>query len=180
MLEAGAGPGGQRGARSCGARGRVEPRAPRVHSLAECSSFSPPTTVILLILLCFEGLLFLIFTSVMFGTQVHSICTDETVSTGAACHHSLHSWGLGAGGCLQVRPGSPVARPRVCRAHSSLCSGLWSSSSGTQVTQVWGPTASLLRAPPASVMVQSCPRLCVTLQGTGVPFLSSSHGPGDG
>ncbi|XP_003894611.1 palmitoyltransferase ZDHHC3 isoform X6 [Papio anubis] len=44
----------------------------------KCSSFSPPTTVILLILLCFEGLLFLIFTSVMFGTQVHSICTDET------------------------------------------------------------------------------------------------------
>ncbi|XP_035173920.1 palmitoyltransferase ZDHHC3 isoform X1 [Oxyura jamaicensis] len=44
----------------------------------KCSSFSPPTTVILLILLCFEALLFLIFTSVMFGTQVHSICTDET------------------------------------------------------------------------------------------------------
>lgn len=44
----------------------------------KCSSFAPPTTVILLILLCFEGLLFLIFTSVMFGTQVHSICTDET------------------------------------------------------------------------------------------------------
>ncbi|KAM4688251.1 palmitoyltransferase ZDHHC3 isoform 1-T4 [Discoglossus pictus] len=44
----------------------------------KCSSFSPPTTVILLILLCFEGLLFLIFTIVMFGTQVHSICTDET------------------------------------------------------------------------------------------------------
>uniref|UniRef100_A0A3Q2H711 Palmitoyltransferase n=1 Tax=Equus caballus TaxID=9796 RepID=A0A3Q2H711_HORSE len=48
----------------------------------KCSSFSPPTTVILLILLCFEGLLFLIFTSVMFGTQVHSICTDETIRTG--------------------------------------------------------------------------------------------------
>ncbi|XP_053753665.1 palmitoyltransferase ZDHHC3 isoform X4 [Panthera pardus] len=46
----------------------------------KCSSFSPPTTVILLILLCFEGLLFLIFTSVMFGTQVHSICTDETAA----------------------------------------------------------------------------------------------------
>lgn len=45
---------------------------------AKCSSFSPPSTVILLILLCFEGLLFLIFTAVMFGTQVHSICTDET------------------------------------------------------------------------------------------------------
>lgn len=39
--------------------------------------------MILLILLCFEGLLFLIFTSVMFGTQVHSICTDETVSGGS-------------------------------------------------------------------------------------------------
>uniref|UniRef100_A0A8C5VCZ5 Palmitoyltransferase ZDHHC3 n=1 Tax=Microcebus murinus TaxID=30608 RepID=A0A8C5VCZ5_MICMU len=44
----------------------------------KCSSFSLPTTVILLILLCFEGLLFLIFTLVMFGTQVHSNCTDET------------------------------------------------------------------------------------------------------
>ncbi|XP_075442828.1 palmitoyltransferase ZDHHC3 isoform X3 [Ascaphus truei] len=48
------------------------------YSTLECSSFSPPTTVILLILLCFEGLLFLIFTAVMFGTQVHSICSDET------------------------------------------------------------------------------------------------------
>ncbi|XP_059194798.1 palmitoyltransferase ZDHHC3-A-like isoform X3 [Centropristis striata] len=47
----------------------------------KCSSFSPPATVILLILLCFEGLLFLIFTCVMFGTQVHSICNDETVKS---------------------------------------------------------------------------------------------------
>ncbi|XP_030202961.1 palmitoyltransferase ZDHHC3 [Gadus morhua] len=44
----------------------------------KCSNFSPPATVIFLILLCFEGLLFLLFTSVMFGTQVHSICSDET------------------------------------------------------------------------------------------------------
>ncbi|KAG2464880.1 ZDHC3 Palmitoyltransferase, partial [Polypterus senegalus] len=44
----------------------------------KCSTFTPPVTVILLILLCFEGLLFLIFTAVMFGTQIHSICTDET------------------------------------------------------------------------------------------------------
>lgn len=44
----------------------------------KCSSFSPPATVILLIILCFEGLLFLIFTAVMFGTQIHSICNDET------------------------------------------------------------------------------------------------------
>uniref|UniRef100_A0A8C5LLQ1 Palmitoyltransferase n=1 Tax=Jaculus jaculus TaxID=51337 RepID=A0A8C5LLQ1_JACJA len=44
----------------------------------KCSFFSQLTTVILLILLCFEALLFLIFTSVMFGTQVNSICTDKT------------------------------------------------------------------------------------------------------
>ncbi|KAG7324668.1 hypothetical protein KOW79_012684 [Hemibagrus wyckioides] len=45
---------------------------------SKCSSFPPPATVILLILLCFEGILFFIFTAVMFGTQIHSICTDET------------------------------------------------------------------------------------------------------
>ncbi|XP_049478653.1 palmitoyltransferase ZDHHC7 isoform X1 [Panthera uncia] len=44
----------------------------------ECSDFSPPVTVILLILLCLEGLLFFTFTAVMFGTQIHSICNDET------------------------------------------------------------------------------------------------------
>lgn len=45
----------------------------------ECSDFSPPVTVMLMIFLCLEGLLFLTFTAVMFGTQVHSICNDETV-----------------------------------------------------------------------------------------------------
>lgn len=45
---------------------------------AECSDFSPPVTVILLIFLCLEGLLFFTFTAVMFGTQIHSICNDET------------------------------------------------------------------------------------------------------
>ncbi|KAM5208698.1 palmitoyltransferase ZDHHC7 isoform 1-T4 [Hipposideros larvatus] len=45
----------------------------------ECSDFSPPITVILLIFLCLEGLLFFTFTAVMFGTQIHSICNDETV-----------------------------------------------------------------------------------------------------
>ncbi|KAJ6657183.1 hypothetical protein lerEdw1_002772 [Lerista edwardsae] len=44
----------------------------------ECSDFSPPVTVILLIFLCLEGFLFLTFTAVMFGTQIHSICNDET------------------------------------------------------------------------------------------------------
>lgn len=85
----------------------------------KCSSFSPPTTVILLILLCFEGLLFLIFTSVMFGTQVHSICTDETVSGQPAPH--LCSWDLGG-------PGASVAGGASCRpdrrAHGqSRCAG---------------------------------------------------------
>ncbi|XP_072373989.1 palmitoyltransferase ZDHHC7 [Scyliorhinus torazame] len=45
---------------------------------SECSGFSPPVTVILIIFLCLEGVLFVTFTSVMFGTQLHSICNDET------------------------------------------------------------------------------------------------------
>ncbi|GIY37181.1 palmitoyltransferase ZDHHC3 [Caerostris darwini] len=44
----------------------------------KCSSKSPPVTVILLILLIFEALLFAIFTCVMFGTQVQAIWNDET------------------------------------------------------------------------------------------------------
>lgn len=44
----------------------------------ECSDFSPPVTVILMVFLCLEGFLFLTFTAVMFGTQIHSICNDET------------------------------------------------------------------------------------------------------
>uniref|UniRef100_A0A8C9TSX3 Palmitoyltransferase n=1 Tax=Scleropages formosus TaxID=113540 RepID=A0A8C9TSX3_SCLFO len=46
--------------------------------LPECSDFSPPVAVMLMIFLCLEGLLFLTFTAVMFGTQIHSICNDET------------------------------------------------------------------------------------------------------
>uniref|UniRef100_A0A8C9QLH3 Palmitoyltransferase n=1 Tax=Scleropages formosus TaxID=113540 RepID=A0A8C9QLH3_SCLFO len=44
----------------------------------ECSDFSPPVAVMLMVFLCLEGLLFLTFTAVMFGTQIHSICNDET------------------------------------------------------------------------------------------------------
>ncbi|XP_042600434.1 palmitoyltransferase ZDHHC7-like [Cyprinus carpio] len=44
----------------------------------ECSDFSPPVAVLLMIFLCLEALLFLTFTAVMFGTQIHSICNDET------------------------------------------------------------------------------------------------------
>lgn len=46
----------------------------------ECSDFSPPVTMMLMIFLCMEALLFLTFTAVMFCTQLHSICNDETVS----------------------------------------------------------------------------------------------------
>lgn len=37
--------------------------------------------MMLMIFLCMEGLLFLTFTAVMFSTQLHSICNDETVRT---------------------------------------------------------------------------------------------------
>lgn len=44
----------------------------------ECSDFSPSVVVMLLIFLCLEAVLFLLFTAVMFGTQIHSIFNDET------------------------------------------------------------------------------------------------------
>ncbi|CAL4126347.1 unnamed protein product, partial [Meganyctiphanes norvegica] len=45
----------------------------------ECSGFSPPATVVLLLFLIFESLLFAIFTAVMFFTQVNAIWNDETI-----------------------------------------------------------------------------------------------------
>ena len=51
-----------------------------VHSeWKECSSYSPPATVILLLFLGFEALLFAIFTTIMLGTQLQAIWNDETV-----------------------------------------------------------------------------------------------------
>lgn len=43
-----------------------------------CTYLSPPVAVIITLILCFEALLFLLFTSIMFCTQVHSISVDET------------------------------------------------------------------------------------------------------
>ncbi|XP_060075365.1 palmitoyltransferase ZDHHC3-like [Ylistrum balloti] len=43
-----------------------------------CSGISPPATTVFLIFLIFESLLFGIFTAIMCGTQLSSICTDET------------------------------------------------------------------------------------------------------
>lgn len=45
----------------------------------ECSTFNPPATVVLLLFLSFEALLFAIFTAVMLGTQLQAIWNDETV-----------------------------------------------------------------------------------------------------
>ena len=48
--------------------------------ISACSGTSPPLTTIFLIFLIFEGMLFGIFTGIMFGTQMSAVCTDETVS----------------------------------------------------------------------------------------------------
>ena len=67
---------------------------------SECSDFSPGVSVLLLIFLCLEAVLFLTFTAVMFGTQLHSICNDETVrdllphSTWAWVQGALFTWSL--------------------------------------------------------------------------------------
>jgi len=49
------------------------------HEWKECSTYSPPATVVLLLFLVFEALLFAIFTAVMLGTQLQAIWNDETV-----------------------------------------------------------------------------------------------------
>jgi len=48
------------------------------HDWKECSTYSPPATVVFLIFLIFEALLFTIFTAVMLGTQLQAIWNDET------------------------------------------------------------------------------------------------------
>jgi palmitoyltransferase ZDHHC3/7/25 len=44
----------------------------------DCSNFSPPATVIFLLFLIFEALLFAVFTIIMLGTQMTAIWNDET------------------------------------------------------------------------------------------------------
>lgn len=55
------------------------------HEWKECSAYSPPATVVLLLFLVFEALLFAIFTAVMLGTQLQAIWNDETVSIFEGC-----------------------------------------------------------------------------------------------
>lgn len=50
------------------------------HEWKQCSSFSPPATVILLLFLTFEAMLFAVFTMIMLGTQISAIWNDETVT----------------------------------------------------------------------------------------------------
>lgn len=49
------------------------------HEWNSCSTFSPPVTVVLLLFLIFEALLFAVFTIIMLATQLHAIWNDETV-----------------------------------------------------------------------------------------------------
>ena len=44
----------------------------------ECTYVSAPLAVVLTLILCFEALLFLLFTAIMFCTQMHAISVDET------------------------------------------------------------------------------------------------------
>lgn len=48
------------------------------HEWRSCSNFSPPATVVLMLFLIFEGLLFSIFTMIMLGTQLNAIWNDQT------------------------------------------------------------------------------------------------------
>lgn len=81
-------------------------------SFAECSDFSPPVTVILLIFLCLEGLLFFTFTAVMFGTQIHSICNDETVRpSSAGCVASVRWSGRAVDARAWCSPGGGRSSP---------------------------------------------------------------------
>lgn len=86
-------------------------------SSAECSDFSPPITVILLVFLCLEGLLFFTFTAVMFGTQIHSICNDETVSL-VLCVQGAAWVTVTCGNSPHVHVASPILGPQACVCYS--------------------------------------------------------------
>lgn len=51
------------------------------HEWRDCSPYSPPATVFLLLFLIFEALLFAVFTLIMLITQLNAIWNDETVIT---------------------------------------------------------------------------------------------------
>uniref|UniRef100_A0A8R1I2R0 Palmitoyltransferase n=2 Tax=Caenorhabditis japonica TaxID=281687 RepID=A0A8R1I2R0_CAEJA len=92
-----------------------------------CSSLTPPGTTLLLIFLLFESILFAIFTAVMFGTQISSICNDETTIESMKSRNAMmdederqrnNSWKnlqLVFGGPFGLRWFNPLANPFVSR-----------------------------------------------------------------
>ncbi|KAK6107009.1 Palmitoyltransferase ZDHHC3 [Brugia pahangi] len=86
-----------------------------------CSLFGPPVTTILLVFLLFEAILFAIFTLIMFGTQLSSICNDQT-SIEALKNEQYNSGPDGwknlqmiFGGPFSLRWFSPFAAPYVSK-----------------------------------------------------------------
>lgn len=55
------------------------------HEWKDCSVYSPPATVVLLLFLVFEALLFAIFTVIMLAAQMQAIWNDETVTILIEC-----------------------------------------------------------------------------------------------
>ncbi|CAI2306871.1 unnamed protein product [Caenorhabditis sp. 36 PRJEB53466] len=92
-----------------------------------CSSLAPPGTTLLLIFLLFESILFAIFTAVMFGTQISSICNDETTIESMKSRNSMmdeedrnrnNSWKnlqMVFGGPFGIRWFNPLANPFISR-----------------------------------------------------------------
>ncbi|MFH4976833.1 hypothetical protein AB6A40_003542 [Gnathostoma spinigerum] len=89
-----------------------------------CSFFSPPATTLLLVFLLFEAVLFAIFTFVMFGTQLNSICNDQTaieslkrekISSGPNGWKNLQ---MIFGGPLSIRWFNPFISPYISKPSS--------------------------------------------------------------
>ncbi|VDK46431.1 unnamed protein product [Anisakis simplex] len=86
-----------------------------------CSLFGPPVTTLLLIFLLFEAILFSIFTFVMFGTQMSSICSDQTTIESLKQEHLTSgpdSWKnvqMIFGGPFSISWFNPFAAPYVSK-----------------------------------------------------------------
>ncbi|RCN46589.1 DHHC zinc finger domain protein [Ancylostoma caninum] len=88
-----------------------------------CSNLGPPGTTLMLIFLMFEAILFAIFTSVMFGTQMSAICSDETaiesLKRGNEDRHKTKSWKKNMqsvfGGPCSIRWLNPLVEPYVSK-----------------------------------------------------------------
>lgn len=121
-----------------------------------------PITVILLIFLCLEGLLFFTFTAVMFGTQIHSICNDETEIERLKSEKPTWERRLRWEGMKSVF-GGPLAA-----LDEPLC---WlPTATATDETQE-GRRRVLRVRPPAGLELSHVPSLTRGLQGPRLPGL---------